>query len=268
MRFFAAAAVLLSLLPLARSFNYISPTQGTNVSAAPSVIRSGAPQPTSNGTVPSLPLPSLATIITGTAGSQVVTETFVPHIFPQFNTLSEIITTTTTLTAGGSPVTVVVGPGGVGWAPYHEPSGAPELLPPSVLPPSAVALLDSENAATTGIGSTSVPPGTGISSRSIPLGTGVSASSSSSTGSSLQGPIETGAATSSNSPVSTGISASSDSSSPFFFWNRIQRIKQRQQCFWEFQSYSAAFRNYQRCKYRLEQQFSHFPHLICDHGIQ
>lgn len=217
MQFFAAAAVLLSLLPLARSFNYISPTQGTNVSAAPSVIRSGAPQPTSNGTVPSLPLPSLATIITGTAGSQVVTETFVPHIFPQFNTFSEIITTTTTLTAGGSPVTVVVGPGGVGWAPYHEPSGAPELLPPSVLPPSAVALLDSENAATTGIGSTSVPPGTGISSRSIPLGTGVSASSSSSTGSSLQGPIETGAATSSNSPVSTGISASSDSSSPIFF---------------------------------------------------
>ena len=56
------------------------------------------------------------------------------------------------------------------------PSGAPELLPPSVSPPSAVASLDLEKVTTTGVGSTSSQLGTGISSQSIPSGTGVSAS--------------------------------------------------------------------------------------------
>jgi hypothetical protein len=104
-------------------------SRSTVVSTQPS-----SSQVSSNGTSSTsrMPLPSLATILTGTVGSQVVTETYVPHIFQDYTTISAEITTTTILTAGGSPVTVVIGPGGIGWAPYHQPSGVPELPPPSV----------------------------------------------------------------------------------------------------------------------------------------
>lgn len=183
--------------------------KGTDVSTKSSAPGTGAPPPTSTG-VPALPLPSLATVITGNVGSQVVTETFVPHIFPQYATITGTITTTTTLSAGASPVSVVVGPGGVGWAPYREPSGALELPPPAVLPPSAVAALDSENSTTAGVQSASVPLGTGVSSRTAPVGTGVGASSSSSAG---RFPIGTGVTTS-TAPIGTGVSASSKPNSP------------------------------------------------------
>ena len=124
-------------------------TSGNGGFLSSSALRTGGPQSISTVVAP-LPLPSLATIITGTVGSQVIIETFVPHLFPQYTTISGTITTTTTLTSGSNPVTVVVGPSGVGWAPYHAPNDAPELLPPSVIPPSAAAAADSVNSAAAG----------------------------------------------------------------------------------------------------------------------
>lgn len=199
----------------------IAPT-GANASANWTAVKTVASQLTGTRILLSMPLPSLATIITGTAGSQVVTETFVPHIFPQYSTISGTITTTTTLTAGASPCTVVVGPGGVGWMPYRQASGAPELLPPFVLPPSAVAALDSEQSTSDGDRSASVPLGTGDSSRSLPSGVGLNASSSSSTQSSSRSPVSVGV-TSSSVFHGTDISASGVSSSRSSLGNESTR---------------------------------------------
>lgn len=184
---------------------------GTGGFLSSTAVRTGGPQSISTVVAP-LPLPSLATIITGTVGSQVVTETFVPHIFPQYTTISGTITTTTTLTSGSSPVTVVVGPNGVGWAPYHEPSDASQLLPPSILPPSAVAAADSADPTVAGVSSASVPLGTGVTTPSVPSGTGISTSDPSANTSSHQSSIGTGSSFSSIL-LSTGNSAPSLSSS-------------------------------------------------------
>ena len=150
-----------------------------------SAIGNGSSTASSNG-VASLPLPSLATIVTSLVRSQTITETFVPHIFPQYTTLSATITTTTTLTSGSNPVTVVVGPLGVGWAPYHEPSGALQVLPPSILPPSGVAASDDASTTTAGTSIASVLLGN--RSSTITLGTGIRASSPSANPSSRQSP--------------------------------------------------------------------------------
>ena len=141
------------------SYNNVSAmTSSGNASSLPlSSTRIGIPHSIDSGAT-TLPLPSLATIITGTVGSQVVTETFVPHIFPQYSTLSKAITTTTILTPGSKFVTVVVGPLGVGWAPYHEPSGIPGLPPPFVLPSSAAAAIDSGDSTSSDASSASVLP--------------------------------------------------------------------------------------------------------------
>ena len=196
------------------------------------VTPSGTKSPTSSsndGSSASLPLPSLATIITGTIESQTIVETFVPHIFPEYTTISTTITTTTSLTSGGGLVTVVVGPSGVGWAPYREPSNVPELVPPSILPPSAVAAYDDFSASIEGVSSTLVLPRTGVSSSSIPLQTGISASDPSVNTSSRQSLTRTGPTLSSVSlrtsprssslansttiPLGTGVSSSNLSSS-------------------------------------------------------
>ena len=150
---------------------------GTGGFQSSTAIGTGGPRSISTVVTP-FPLPSLATIITGTVGSQVVTETFVPHIFSQYTAISGTITTTATLTSVSSPVTVVVGPSGVGWAPYHQTSGVPQLLPPSILSPSVVAAADSTNSTAAGVPSASVPLGIGVSSPSVPLGTGMSTSNS------------------------------------------------------------------------------------------
>ena len=188
-------------------------TMGGNAGSLPlSSIGTGSPLSSNTGAI-TLPLPSLATIITGTVASQVVTETFVPHIFPQYSTISETITTTTTLTSGSSPVTIVVGPFGVGWAPYHEPSGIPELLPPSILPPSAVAAADSADSTTASASSASVPLGNRVSSSSVLLNSSTSATGSSGKLSSSQSVIGTVSSVASV-PFSTTISASGLSTPP------------------------------------------------------
>ena len=215
----APASAITSSQSISQNKSPPARTSGNTGSLPSSINGTGTPLSINTG-VATLPLPSLATIITGTVGSQVVTETFVPHIFPQYSTVSGTITTTTTLTPGSNVVTIVVGPLGVGWAPYHETSGIPELPPPSILPPSAVAAADSAESTTTGassasalpitssnrqsaVGTTSIgatiPSGVAVnasslSSPGISLGTGFSGSSFSSSGSSAQ--------TSSNSGVS------------------------------------------------------------------
>ncbi len=93
---------------------------------------------------------------------------------------------TTTLTSGSNPVTVVVGLSGVGWVSYHDPNDAPELLPPSIIPPSAVAAADSVNSTAAGGSSALVTLGTGATSLSVLLGTGVSTFSTSAVRSSHQ----------------------------------------------------------------------------------
>ena len=151
-------------------------TSGNGSSLSSSMVGIGSPLPSSTSAL-TMPLPSLATIITGAVGSQIVTETFVPHIFPQYSTLSGTTTTTTTLTSGGNPVTIAVGPFGVGWAPYNLPSGSPELAPPSILPPSAVAVADSADSTAAGASSASASLEYLESSSSILLRTAISGSS-------------------------------------------------------------------------------------------
>lgn len=74
------------------------------------------------------------TVLTTIVGAQTVVETFVPTIFPKFTSLASTITTTT-LNAQQSLETVVIGPGGIAWAPLSQkPSGVPELSPPTILP--------------------------------------------------------------------------------------------------------------------------------------
>ena len=185
-------------------------TSGNGGFLSSSALRTGGPQSISTVVAP-LPLPSLATIITGTVGSQVIIETFVPHLFPQYTTISGTITTTTTLTSGNNPVTVVVGPSGVGWAPYHDPNDAPELLPPSVIPPSAAAAADSVNSAAAGGSSASVTLGTGANSPSVPLGTGISTFSPSAVTFSHQA-ISSPSSSSAQMSLGTGFTGSSQSS--------------------------------------------------------
>jgi hypothetical protein len=124
------AIALLSLLSPAHglsnsttnSFSNGTTTASRTSSRSSIVSTQSSSLASSNGTTSRMPLPSLATILTGTVGSQVVTETYVPHIFQDYTTLSKEVTTTTILTAGGDPVTVVIGPGGVGYVdkvPFH-----------------------------------------------------------------------------------------------------------------------------------------------------
>ena len=105
------------------------PPSGVPNLQPPSVLPGASSNPPSSN----VPLPPGGTVITGTVGSSTLTETFTPTTLSAFSTLASTITTTTT-NAQGSPVTVVVGPSGVAWAPFNLPSGAPVIPPPSGLP--------------------------------------------------------------------------------------------------------------------------------------
>ena len=105
------------------------PPSGVPNLQPPSVLPGASSSPQSSN----VPLPPGGTVITGTVGSSTLTETFTPTTLSAFSTLASTITTTTT-NAQGSPVTVVVGPSGVAWAPFNLPSGAPVIPPPSGLP--------------------------------------------------------------------------------------------------------------------------------------
>ncbi|KAL9611325.1 MAG: hypothetical protein Q9167_004008 [Letrouitia subvulpina] len=78
------------------------------------------------------------TTITGTVGSQTITETFVLITISVLASLSSAITTTTT-NAQSSLETLVVGPGGVAWTPLNQlPSNVPQLSPPALPLPSVI----------------------------------------------------------------------------------------------------------------------------------
>ena len=65
-----------------------------------------------------------------------ITETFIPTTYTQFTTVTGIITTTV-VNSQGTTVTVVVGPSGVGWAPFNQPTNAPAISSPLALPSAA-----------------------------------------------------------------------------------------------------------------------------------
>lgn len=72
------------------------------------------------------------TVVTGTVGSQTVTETFVLTTMSVLTSLSSTVTTTTS-DAESSLETLLVGPGGVARTPLSQlPSGVPQLPPPAV----------------------------------------------------------------------------------------------------------------------------------------
>jgi len=88
----------------------------------------------SNPPASTVPLPSGAAVVTGVVGNQTTVETFVLTSFTQYATVTVSITTTV-LDARSSPVTVVIGPSGVAWAPFSHASSLPNVPAPSV--PSA-----------------------------------------------------------------------------------------------------------------------------------
>lgn len=108
---------------------------------APSALPSAPGQASASASEGSPSPPSVVsgeTVLTSIVGAQTVVETFVPTIIPEFTSLASTITTT--LNAQQSPETVVIGPGGIAWAPLsQEPSGVPELSPPTILPVNANA---------------------------------------------------------------------------------------------------------------------------------
>ena len=61
-------------------------------------------------------LPAGGTVVVGTVSSNLVSETFVPTIYSQYVSLLTT-TTSTSLNAQSTPVLIVIGPGGIDWAP-------------------------------------------------------------------------------------------------------------------------------------------------------
>ncbi|KAL8721425.1 MAG: hypothetical protein Q9225_001900 [Loekoesia sp. 1 TL-2023] len=82
----------------------------------------------------SIPLPPGGTVVHTTISGVPYSETFVPTTLSGYATLASTITSST-LDSHSSAMPVVIGPGGVGWAPLSKASGTvPELSPPTVLP--------------------------------------------------------------------------------------------------------------------------------------
>ena len=90
-----------------------------------------------------------ATIVTGKVGEQVIEETFVPTTYTQFKTVTDIITTTV-VNSQGTTVTIVVGPLGVGWKPFDQPTNAPALSSLSVLPSVLPSILPTDTSVSKG----------------------------------------------------------------------------------------------------------------------
>ena len=134
------------------------PVSGVPNVLPPSVLP-GAPRGTQTDAKSSLtsnvPLPSGGTIVIATLGSSVFTETFVPATISSYASLASTITTTT-FGPQSSPVTFLIGPGGIKWTPINLPSGVPEVPPPSVLPPELKAPAN-KTLSGTSVGSTDSP---------------------------------------------------------------------------------------------------------------
>lgn len=94
----------------------------------------GSINPVSEVTVSSLP--AVGSIVVGTVSSDLVSETFVPTIYSQYVSLLTTITSASTSTssnAQSTPVLIVIGPRGIGWAPYNQEAG-PSAVPLPTVP--------------------------------------------------------------------------------------------------------------------------------------
>lgn len=92
----------------------------------------GSINPVSEVTVSSLP--AVGSIVVGTVSSDLVSETFVPTIYSQYVSLLTTITSTSTSSnAQSTPVLIVIGPRGIGWAPYNQEAG-PSAVPLPTVP--------------------------------------------------------------------------------------------------------------------------------------
>ncbi|KAL9130925.1 MAG: hypothetical protein Q9217_001028, partial [Psora testacea] len=106
------------------------------------------------------------TVVTSTVGSQTVTETFVPTTISGYASLTSTLTTTT-INPQSSPQTIVIGPGGAVWTPLgQQPSGAPQLPPPTIPPINPYAPSGSQPGSTPII--TSAPSTAASASSSAP----------------------------------------------------------------------------------------------------
>lgn len=148
------------------------PSNSTQVGASSSSSSSslapgtGGSQPSSSsqvgGSSSSQSLPPGATVEVGTVGTAVYTEVFVPTVDPQLSSLTGTITTTT-FDAQSSPITLVIGPGGVEWTPINLPSGQPEINPPPNPPvnPNTPSVTGPTQTHTTGSSTDPGPSSTG-----------------------------------------------------------------------------------------------------------
>ena len=113
-----------------------------------------------------VPLPSGGTVVVATISGKAVSETFVPTTYKRYATLKGTVTTTT-LDASGSPIVILIGPGGVAWTPYHPRAGV-DLSEPAVLSTNAFADATATrtvtgNTAQTGFGTKRSAPGASLS---------------------------------------------------------------------------------------------------------
>ncbi|KAL9592485.1 MAG: hypothetical protein Q9179_006664 [Wetmoreana sp. 5 TL-2023] len=113
-----------------------TPSPATGTSTPPPGTGAGTPPPGTGTGTPSPPLPTGATIVIAMINSQIISETFIPTINPQYVSLTTILSTFSTSSLG-STISYEIGPGGVEWQPL-TPSGTGnlDLPPPTDLPPN------------------------------------------------------------------------------------------------------------------------------------
>ena len=87
----------------------------------------------SRGILPSSNVPPEETVLAETLGSATLTETYVAVTVPPYASLNST-TYTTPLDSKSSPITILIGSGGLKWTPINKPSGVPDVPPPSIPP--------------------------------------------------------------------------------------------------------------------------------------
>lgn len=88
---------------------------------------------TSKGSLLAGQLPSEKTVVLVTHESTTLMETYAPAKISSYASLSSTISTTS-LDSKGSPVPILIGPGGLEWTPIHQSSGLSHIPPPSIPP--------------------------------------------------------------------------------------------------------------------------------------
>ncbi|KAL8921375.1 MAG: hypothetical protein Q9172_004039, partial [Xanthocarpia lactea] len=103
------------------------PSSAGTVLPVSSNIADGGPDPAAG------PLPSDATVVVATINFETISQTFVPSTIPQYATVSETTTITST-NSFNDPITLVVGSGGVAWVPFSLLDDAPQVPHPTIPP--------------------------------------------------------------------------------------------------------------------------------------